>query len=138
MAERNVRRAAAPREPREVGRRVVASMRRTLAERLAEAWRSDPECLAKAVDLGIINPDWVDQPSAHSFSSVAPIEVIERFLERTAEQRPSMLASLGLSALQVLGAADAEPGRDAAGPGAERVEDVTHPKRLNSFSACPR
>ena len=82
---------------------MVASVKRTLAERLAEAWRSDPERLSRAVELGIINPEWVEAPSQHDFSSAAPIELVERFLERTAEQRPSMLTSLGLTALQVLG-----------------------------------
>jgi adenylate cyclase len=86
----------------------MASVKRSLAERLAEAWRSDPERLSRAVELGIINPEWVEAPSEHSFSSAAPIEVVERFLERTAEQRPSMLASLGLSALQVLGSTSSE------------------------------
>jgi adenylate cyclase len=92
--------------PREVGRRVVASLRRTLADRLAEAWRSDPDRLAKAVELGIINPEWVEAPGDHQFSSAAPMEVVERFLEKTAEERPSMLASLGLTALQILGSTD--------------------------------
>ena len=99
---------------REVGRRVVASVRRSLAAKLAEAWRSDPERLATAVELGVINPEWVEAPGDHSFSSAAPMEVVERFLERTAEQRPSMLASLGLTALQILGAGDHESDAGAA------------------------
>ena len=102
-----------PSQPREVGRRVVASLRRSLADRLAEAWRSDPDRLAKAVELGIINPEWVEAPGEHAFSSAAPMEVVERFLEKTAEERPSMLASLGLSALQVLGSTDADELREA-------------------------
>jgi class 3 adenylate cyclase len=92
---------------------VVASLRRTLADRLAEAWRSDPERLAKAVELGVINPEWVEAPGEHAFSSAAPMEVVERFLEKTAEERPSMLASLGLTALQILGSTDAEEVRDS-------------------------
>lgn len=87
---------------------MVASLRRTLAERLAEAWRSDPERLSNAVELGIINPDWVEAPGKHDFSAAAPMEVVERFLERTTEQRPSMLAALGLTALQVLGSGESE------------------------------
>src|SRR5258708_2302301 len=85
--------AADPANPaREVGRRVVASLRRSAAERLAQAWRSDPDRLAAAVDLGIVNKDWVDAPSEHAFTAAAPMEVVERFLERTAAERPSMLA----------------------------------------------
>jgi adenylate cyclase len=117
-------RAAGPRsptQPREVGRRVVASLKRSLAERLAEAWRSDPERLNRAVELGIINPEWVDAPGDHTFSSAAPMEVVERFLERTTEERPSMLASLGLTALQVLGSTDAEEVRAAPTSGPSQV-----------------
>jgi class 3 adenylate cyclase len=121
--------------PREVGRRVVASLKRTLAERLAEAWRSDPERLARAVELGIINQEWVDAPGKHAFSSAAPIEVVERFLERTTEERPSMLASLGLSALQVLGSTDAEEVRDGQAPSAQLVVMFTDLEGFTSFTA---
>ena len=128
-------RPAKPKPPREVGRRVVASLKRSLAERLAEAWRSDPERLARAVELGIINPEWVDAPGEHAFSSAAPIEVVERFLERTAEERPSMLASLGLSALQVLGSTDADEVREGQVPATQLVVMFTDLEGFTSYTA---
>lgn len=126
-----------PKPPaRQVGRRVVASLKRSLAERLADAWRNDPERLARAVELGIINQEWVDAPGEHAFSSAAPIDVVERFLERTAEERPSMLASLGLTALQILGSPDGEEVRDAqAAPSAQLVVMFTDLEGFTAFTA---
>ncbi|MCU1497972.1 MAG: putative adenylate/guanylate cyclase, partial [Acidimicrobiales bacterium] len=40
--------------------------------------------------------------STNPFRTAPPTEMVQRFLERTAEQRPSVLASMGLNALQGL------------------------------------
>ncbi len=96
-----------PDRPREAGRQAVASLRRSIAERIAERLRGDDDRLSQAVELGIVDRAWVEDPSSAPFSTAAPMDVVERFLERTVEQRPSLLASIGLSAIQVL-SADAE------------------------------
>ena len=116
-------------------RRVVDSVKRSLAERLAEAWRAEPERLATAVELGVINPDWVDAPGEHQFSSAAPIEVVERFLERTTEQRPSMLASLGLTALQVLNSIAADGSGETGGQSSRLVVMFTDLEGFTAFTA---
>ena len=121
--------------PREMGRRVVESVKRSMAERLAEAWRAEPERLATAVELGVINPDWVDDPADHQFSSVAPIEVVERFLERTAEQRPSMLTALGLSAVQILNSGGEDGFKDVSGTPTRLVVMFTDLEGFTSFTA---
>jgi len=84
------------------GEQAVASLRRSVSERLADLIRSDPAWAAQAADVGLVDKAWLDAPSDHPFRTAPPAELIQRFLERTAEQRPSVLASMGLSALQGL------------------------------------
>lgn len=100
---------------RDAGARAVASVHRSITERLARLIRSDEEWAAQAVDVGLVDRDWLADPTANPARIAPPTEVVERFLERTAEQRPSVLASLGLSALQAmqLSRAEVTPGHAA-------------------------
>lgn len=91
-----------PRSARDLGADAVASFRRTLSERLADLIRRDPERAAHAVEVGLIDQRWLEEPGDRPVSTATPFEVVERFLERSVEQRPSLLATLGLNALQVL------------------------------------
>src|SRR4051812_42930065 len=107
-------------DARNVGRNVVGGvvegMRRTLAHRVAEMLKRDPERLAAAVEMGLVRRQWLDSPGEGEPISVAtPIEVVERFLERSVEQRPSLLSTLGLTTIQVLAStAEDEPGDGVA------------------------
>lgn len=89
-------------QARATGARAVRAMRRGLAERVADIIRSDPERAASAVEVGIIDARWLDAPTSRPVSTATPTEVLERFLERSVEQRPSLLGNLGLNALQLL------------------------------------
>lgn len=80
----------------------MATLLRSVSESLADLIRSDPEWAAQAADVGLVDRAWLEAPSEHPFRTAPPGELIQRFLERTAEQRPSVLASLGLNALQGL------------------------------------
>lgn len=97
-----------------VGEQAMASLRRGVSERLADLIRSDPEWAAQAADVGLVDRAWLEDPADHPFRTAPPTEMVQRFLERTAEQRPSMLASVGLSALQALslGRPDLDEGDD--------------------------
>ena len=75
----------------------------------------DPERMAEAVELGLVRREWLEHP-ARSWTPARPVEVLERWLERAVEQRPSTLAALGLSTIQIL-SSDAE---DEAGARASR------------------
>jgi adenylate cyclase len=87
---------------REAGRRAVESVRRGIASRVVGILRQrDPELLASLTEVGVVSRDWVEGGDGPVTTS-APIEVIERLLERSVERRPSLLANLGLSAIQVL------------------------------------
>ena len=87
---------------RDAGARAVASLHQTISQRLARMIRSDEEWAAQAVDVGLVDRDWLEDPSANPARIAPPSAVVQRFLERTAEQRPSVLASIGLSALQAM------------------------------------
>lgn len=84
-------------------------MRNGVSERLAQVIRSDPEWAAQAADVGLVDRDWLDRPRENPFRTAPPVAMVQRFLERTAEQRPSVLASLGLNAVQALSLFRPEP-----------------------------
>jgi adenylate cyclase len=96
--------------PRDAGRDAVLSLRNTIKERTAALLQRDPERLAQAVELGLVSKGWLEDPTGQPISTATPTEVVERYLERSVEQRPSMLAALGLSAIQILSSGDEEDG----------------------------
>jgi class 3 adenylate cyclase len=94
--------AADPPDPRRVGADAVGRLRRSSAGLLADLVQRDPERMAKAVELGLIRREWLEHPGEETFTAARPAEVLERWLERAVEQRPSTLAALGLSTIQIL------------------------------------
>jgi adenylate cyclase len=94
-----------PREARDAGQQTLAALRKRIAERLiAGVEQRDPDLLASLSEVGILNRAWVEDPGGVERMSTPPVEVVERLLERSVEQRPTILASLGLSAIQLLAA----------------------------------
>jgi class 3 adenylate cyclase len=89
---------------RPVGNATVAALRRALARKTAELIRSDPEEADRAIEMGIVDRSWLEDPGAGPISTSTPVEILERFLERSVEKKPSRLSSLGLSAIQLLSA----------------------------------
>ncbi len=89
-------------DARSAGQEAASTVKVALAERLAALVRRDPEVAATAVEVGLIHRDWLEEPGRHPVSTAAPLDVIERFLERSSERRPSFLARIGLSAIQAL------------------------------------
>ncbi|MBI2170205.1 MAG: adenylate/guanylate cyclase domain-containing protein [Actinobacteria bacterium] len=91
---------------REVGKAAVkqarSNVRGSLRRRLADVLRADPDVLANAIELGLVRREWVDDPTGEPMSAASPVEVMQRFLEREVERRPSILSELGLSAIQIL------------------------------------
>lgn len=94
--------------PRDAGRQAVASLRRTVAGRVIGALEEhDPEFLASITEIGLVNREFVERGEG-PVSTAAPLQVVERLLERSVERRPSLLTNLGLSTIQLLSA----PGED--------------------------
>ncbi len=98
---------------REVGEATLVGIRRSVSERLAELIRSDPEWAEQAADVGLVDRAWLEDPRVQPFRTAPPVEMVQRFLERTVERRPSTLASMGLNALQGLSLLRAESAAEA-------------------------
>jgi adenylate cyclase len=102
-------------DARAAGASTFAALRVSLAKRVAAQLRRDPELLDTAVEVGIVDRKWLDEPGQHPISTATPLAVVQRFLERSAEQRPSALASIGLNAIQALSwRAESEEGVEGA------------------------
>jgi adenylate cyclase len=91
------------------GKATVDALRRRLARKAAEVIRNDPEEAATALELGIIDHRWLDDPGNQPISTSKPTEILEHFLARSVERKPSLLSTMGLSAVQLL-AAHGSPG----------------------------
>lgn len=68
--------------------------------------RSDPDDAATALEIGLVDEEWLRAPGERPISSSAPTDILRRFLERTVERHPSKLSSLGLTAVQLLSSGD--------------------------------
>jgi adenylate cyclase len=106
-----------PREVRSVGAEAVQRLRRAGAAKFAAMLQRDPETMQRAVELGLVRREWLERPGEGRLSSATPVEVIERFLEREVERRPSTIAALGLSTVQILSSSAAAHAEDDASEG---------------------
>ena len=82
----------------------VDTLRKLLARKVAEVIRNDPEEAATALELGIIDHRWLDDPVNEPISPSKPTEILEHFVARSVERKPSLLSTMGLSAVQLLAA----------------------------------
>lgn len=87
---------------RETGRKAVAEWRSALSRRLAELVKDDDELAQKAMEVGLVDRDWLDDPGNRPITTTGPVDMLQRYLERTAEQRPGVTARLGLSTFELL------------------------------------
>jgi adenylate cyclase len=98
-----------PGSARQAGEAALGSLRRLLARKAAQLIRHDSEAASVALEMGLIDRRWLENPGTRPISTVGPSEVLERFLERMVESRPSRLSSLGLGAAQLLSSRLASP-----------------------------
>jgi adenylate cyclase len=87
---------------REAGAATFAALRRATARKVAEMIRNDPQDAATALEMGLVDREWLDSPGEVPLSSSTPTDIVRRFLERSVERKPSQLNSLGLTAVQLL------------------------------------
>ena len=67
----------------------------------------DPEFLNGVVEWGVVSRDFVAEPDAGApVRKAPPLAVVERLLERSIERKPSLMAAMGLSAIQMMSADD--------------------------------
>lgn len=99
-------------DAKRAGRQALTGLKGTLAQRIAGMLQRDPELLSEMVELGLVRREWLDDPAAEQMSTAGPMEVAERWLERSVEQRPSLLGRLGLNAIQQLSSSSDSDGED--------------------------
>jgi adenylate cyclase len=100
--------------PKATGRAAVHSFRRGVARKVVDALR-ERDMLDGFMDAGLVSRDFVENPEAGTpVSDTPPLEMVERMLERSIERKPSLMASLGLSTIQLLSNTGEEE-RNAAG-----------------------
>ncbi|MEY2448598.1 MAG: adenylate cyclase [Acidimicrobiaceae bacterium] len=86
----------------EAGASTVASWRIALAERMARMMQRDPELVDTAIEVGVVDRKWLEEPGRHPLSTTTTLDVVQRFLERSVERKPSALAAIGLNTIQML------------------------------------
>ena len=97
---------------REAGAAALAKVRQALARKAADMIRNDPDDAATALEIGLVDRAWLDNPGEAPLSSSAPTDILRRFLERSVERRPLQALVVGaLPAVQLLSS-----GGDAARP----------------------
>ncbi|MEY2399082.1 MAG: adenylate cyclase [Actinomycetota bacterium] len=75
----------------------------------------DPEFLNGLVEVGVVSRDFAEDTGAGvPVRNAPPLSVIERLLERSIERKPSLMAAMGLSAIQLLAANDDATSEDGA------------------------
>lgn len=87
---------------RDLGEAALGKVRRLLARKAADVILHDPEAADVALEMGLIDRRWLENPGRTPITTAGPSEVIERFWERAVESRPSRLSALGLGAAQLL------------------------------------
>lgn len=105
---------------RDEGAGVVATIRRRLTEHAASLIKQHPDFATGAAEIGLVDKSWLDDPTGHPIRTATSLDVVQRYLERSIESEPSLIASLGLNAIQLL-AMEAD---DTDRPGQSKVLSV--------------
>lgn len=87
---------------RDKGVEALDDLRRRLVEKAASLLREHPELAGDATEVGLVDKAWLEDPANRPIRTAAPLDVVQRFLERSVERDPSIVASLGLNAIQML------------------------------------
>lgn len=87
---------------RERGAAAVAALRASLNERAASLIKEHPEFAQGTAEIGLVDRAWLEDPTGHPIRTATNLDVVQRFLERSIEREPSLIASLGLNVIQML------------------------------------
>jgi adenylate cyclase len=83
------------------GEGAVEALRLRLSERAAGLINEHPEFARGAAEVGLVDRAWLEDPT-RPIRTATSLDVVQRFLERSVEQEPSLIAHLGLNAIQLL------------------------------------
>jgi class 3 adenylate cyclase len=84
------------------GEGAVDAIRRRLTQQAAALLNDHPDFARGASEVGLIDRAWLEQPTERPIRTATSLDVIQRFLERSIEQEPSLIATMGLNAIQLL------------------------------------
>lgn len=87
---------------REEGQGLVGAIRRRLTQQAASLLKEHPDFAEGAAEVGLVDKAWLDDPTEHPIRTATSLDVVQRFLERSIEREPSLIASMGLNAIQLL------------------------------------
>src|SRR3546814_11347999 len=94
------------------GESAIDSVRRRLTQQAAALLNDRPEFARGAAEVGLIDRAWLEQPTERPIRTATSLDVVQRFLERSIAQEPSLIPTIGLNASQLLTveADDTRPG----------------------------
>lgn len=84
------------------GEAAIARLRDSLSERAASLIQVHPEFAQGAAEVGLVDRAWLEDPTGHPIRTATSLDVVQRFLERSIEREPSLIATLGLNVIQML------------------------------------
>lgn len=100
---------------------MVGAIRRRLTEHAASLLKEHPDFAEGAAEVGLVDKAWLDHPTEHPIRTATSLDVVQRFLERSIEREPSLIATMGLNAIQLL---SMEAESDASGGQAQAMTIV--------------
>jgi adenylate cyclase len=89
------------------GDELTAAIGRLVGEKLIGKMRDRPAAFERLAELGLIDPSWIETPPDDPADVFARLRDARVALARTVRERPSLLAELDLTAVEVLSAAPA-------------------------------
>ena len=89
-------------EFQQTGAETTRRVSSALANKLRGLWERDPQRLGPAVEMGLLDRAWLEDPDHNQFRTSSPGEMIERYLERSSERLPGIFGTLSKSALALL------------------------------------
>lgn len=84
------------------GESAIDAIRRRLTQQAAALLNEHPDFAAGASEVGLIDRAWLEQPTERPIRTATSLDVVQRFLERSIEKEPSLIANMGLNAIQLL------------------------------------
>lgn len=84
------------------GESAVDAIRRRLTQQAADLLNEHPDFARGASEIGLIDRAWLEEPTERPIRTATSLDVVQRFLERSIEKEPSLIANIGLNAIQLL------------------------------------
>jgi adenylate cyclase len=91
------------------GEELAAAITRRVGEKLLGKFRGRPAAFERLAELGLVDGAWLEHPPEDPADVIAHLRDVGAALSRSVRERPSLLADLDLTAVEVLSAPPATP-----------------------------